>query len=179
MTCAGCRPLRPPSSSRPPVMTLLPRSPAFPSARVTGPTSAPERGRWWGCRSPTLCGATNRILGGSPISAPRTAASSSIAAFPGCGCWRQCMNIWDQDQRSSIAQLIEEAQRLPAPDHPLDLDDPALLPSGDMIARIGDQRRRRSLAPLPIGSEAASSMPTSFFIASRIAMALCCAKLKK
>ncbi|MFY9746273.1 MAG: FGGY-family carbohydrate kinase [Acidobacteriaceae bacterium] len=75
--------------------------------------------------------------------------------IPGMWLLRQCMNIWDQDQRSSIAQLIEEAQRLPAPDHPLDLDDPALLPSGDMIARIDDQRRRRSLAPLPIGSEAA------------------------
>jgi rhamnulokinase len=54
-----------------------------------------------------------------------------------------------------VVQLIEEAQRLPAPDHPLDLDDAALLPPGDMTARISEQRKRRGLVPLPAGCEAA------------------------
>jgi rhamnulokinase len=75
--------------------------------------------------------------------------------IPGMWLLRQCMNIWDSDRRWSVAQLIEEARRLPAPDHPLDLDDPALLPPGDMPARINDQRKRQGLAPLPTACEAA------------------------
>ncbi|MGB9029686.1 MAG: FGGY family carbohydrate kinase [Acidobacteriaceae bacterium] len=75
--------------------------------------------------------------------------------IPGMWLLRQCMNTWDSDRRWSIAQLIEEARHLPAPDHPLDLDDPALLPPGDMPARINDQRKRQGIAPLSTGSEAA------------------------
>ncbi len=73
------------------------------------------------------------------------------------GMWllRQCMNTWDRDRRWSLADLIEEAQRLPAPDHMLDLDDPALLPPGDMPARINAQRRQHGFAPLPGGCDAA------------------------
>jgi rhamnulokinase len=83
--------------------------------------------------------------------------------IPGMWLLRQCMNTWDADRRWSIAQLIEEAQHLPAPDHPLDLDDPALLPPGNMTARINDQRRRQSLAPLPAGCEAAPHYASLIF----------------
>ncbi|MGC2300902.1 MAG: FGGY family carbohydrate kinase [Acidobacteriaceae bacterium] len=83
--------------------------------------------------------------------------------IPGMWLLRQCMNTWVPDRRWSLAQLIEEAKRLPSPDHWLDLDDPALLPPGDMPARINDQRKRQSLAPLPPGCEAAPQYANLIF----------------
>lgn len=87
------------------------------------------------------------------------------------GMWllRQCMNTWDQERGWAMADLIAEAQRLPAPEQLLDLDDPALLPPGDMTARINDQRKLRGLAPLPAGCEAAPQYANLIFhsLASR------------
>jgi rhamnulokinase len=83
--------------------------------------------------------------------------------IPGMWLLRQCMNTWNQDRRWSVAQLIEEAQHLPAPDHWLDLDDPALLPAGEMTARINDQRKRQGLAPLPAGCDAAPQYANLIF----------------
>ena len=73
--------------------------------------------------------------------------------LPGMWLLRQCMNTWDQERGWKLAELIREARRLPAPDRVLDLDDPALLPPGDMTARINAQRERQGSAPLPAGCE--------------------------
>ena len=73
------------------------------------------------------------------------------------GMWllRQCMNTWDQERAWAMPELIAEARNMAAPEHLLDLDDPAMLPPGDMSARINEQRKRGGLAPLPAGCEAA------------------------
>ena len=83
--------------------------------------------------------------------------------IPGMWLLRQCMNTWDQQRGWKFADLIAEAQRLPAPDKLLDLDDPALLPPGDMTARINDQRARRGTAPLPAGCDAAPHYASLIF----------------
>jgi len=75
--------------------------------------------------------------------------------IPGMWLLRQCMNAWDQDRGWKLAELIAEARRLPAPDHLLDLDDPALLPPGDMTVRINAQFTRQCAPPLPVGYDAA------------------------
>ena len=88
------------------------------------------------------------------------------------GMWllRQCMNTWDQERAWAMPELIGEAGKLAAPEHLLDLDDPALLPPGDMSARINEQRKRGGHAPLPAGCEAAPHYATSSSTASRHAM---------
>ncbi len=75
--------------------------------------------------------------------------------IPGMWLLRQCMNTWDKERGWKLADLITEAQRLPAPQTLLDLDDPALLPPGDMTARINAQRTRLGSVPLPSGCDAA------------------------
>jgi rhamnulokinase len=75
--------------------------------------------------------------------------------IPGMWLLRQCMNTWDEQRAWSMPELIAEAQRVSAPDQLLDLDDPALLPPGDMTRRINDQRKQRGLASLPPGCAAA------------------------
>ena len=75
--------------------------------------------------------------------------------LPGMWLLRQCMNVWDRERGWKLADLIAEARRLPSPDRLLDLDDPALLPPGDMTARINLQRGRQGTSPLPTGGDAA------------------------
>ena len=75
--------------------------------------------------------------------------------LPGMWLLRQCMNTWDHDRGWNLADLIDDARRLPPPDRLLDLDDPALLPPGDMTARINAQRSLHRAAPLPPGCDAA------------------------
>jgi len=75
--------------------------------------------------------------------------------IPGMWLLRQCMNTWDENPHWDLPELIAAAQRVPAPDQFLNLDDPALLFPGDMAARINEQRARHHLAPLPFGSDAA------------------------
>ncbi|HEY1499902.1 MAG TPA: FGGY family carbohydrate kinase [Acidobacteriaceae bacterium] len=75
--------------------------------------------------------------------------------IPGMWLLRQCMNVWDENGVGSLAALIAEARCLPAPGNLLDLDDPALLPPGDMPSRINEQRRQQGLALLPAGCDAA------------------------
>jgi len=62
--------------------------------------------------------------------------------IPGMWLLRQCMSLWDRDRAWGVMELIADARRLPAPDALLDLDDPALLPPGNMMARINEQRKR-------------------------------------
>ncbi|HEX4308494.1 MAG TPA: FGGY family carbohydrate kinase [Acidobacteriaceae bacterium] len=83
--------------------------------------------------------------------------------IPGMWLLRQCMKMWDQTRPWSLAALIEEARRLPAPEDLLDLDDPALLPPGDMMSRINGQRQQRVLAPLPHGCDAAPEYANLIF----------------
>lgn len=102
------------------------------------------------------------------------------------GMWllRQCLNTWEPLPRGTggaanrrgweLAELIAAARQLPAPEHLLDLDDPAFVPPGDMPARINDQLKRRGLAPLPAGCDAAPQYANLIFhsLASRYASLL-------
>ncbi|MFP5226899.1 MAG: rhamnulokinase [Acidobacteriota bacterium] len=83
--------------------------------------------------------------------------------IPGMWLLRQCMNTWDQERGWKLADLIASARRLPAPDKLLDLNDPALLPPGDMTARINAQRARAHADPLPPGCEAAPHYASLIF----------------
>ena len=83
--------------------------------------------------------------------------------LPGMWLLRQCMNSWDRERRWGLAELIAAARRVPAPEHLLDLDDPNLLPPGDMAARINDQRARQGVAPLPEGCDAAPHYASLIF----------------
>src|SRR6202012_3647214 len=94
------------------------------------------------------------------------AASGGILfhrGIPGMWLLRQCMKMWDQTRPWNLTALIEEARRLPAPDHRLDLNDPALLTPGDMPSRINAQRKQRALAPLPHGCDAAPEYANLIF----------------
>jgi rhamnulokinase len=87
------------------------------------------------------------------------------------GMWllQQCISTWNRDRTWTVSELVSEAQRLPAPDVPLDLDDPAFVAPGDMPSRIDAQRRERGLAPLPCGTNAAPHYANLIFhsLASR------------
>ncbi len=83
--------------------------------------------------------------------------------IPGMWLLRQCMNTWDEERGWKLADLITEAQRLPAPDCLIDLDDPSLLPPGDMAARINAQRARLGCAPLLPGCAAAPHYASLIF----------------
>lgn len=102
------------------------------------------------------------------------------------GMWllRQCLNTWDPLPRNAatgvarrgweLEELIAAARQLAAPDHLLDLDDPAFVPPGDMPGRINDQLQRRGLATLPAGCDAAPRYANLIFhsLASRYAALL-------
>lgn len=94
--------------------------------------------------------------------------------IPGMWLLRQCMDTWDRDRGWKLPDLIAEARRLPAPDFLLDLDDPALLPPGDMTERINAQRRSRGVAMLPSGCRAAPQYASVIFhsLAARYASLL-------
>jgi rhamnulokinase len=83
--------------------------------------------------------------------------------IPGMWLLRQCMHTWGANRAWSLADLIVAARRLPAPGELLDLDDPALLPPGDMTARINAQRTRRDLEQLPGGCESAPEYANLIF----------------
>ncbi len=83
--------------------------------------------------------------------------------IPGMWLLRQCMSLWDRDRAWGVTELIAEARRLPAPEDLLDLDDPALLPPGDMMARINEQMKRLGLRPLPEGCDAAPQYANLIF----------------
>jgi rhamnulokinase len=83
--------------------------------------------------------------------------------IPGMWLLRQCMNTWGANCAWRLAELIAAARRLPAPDELLDLDDPALLPPGDMTARINRQRTQHGLKELPGGGESAPQYANLIF----------------
>jgi rhamnulokinase len=71
---------------------------------------------------------------------------------------RQCMAAWATEIDWTITELIEAAERVQAPAHLLDLDDPDLLLPGEMPARINRQLQQRALQRLEEGAEAAPTM---------------------
>jgi rhamnulokinase len=67
------------------------------------------------------------------------------------GMWllRQCMDAWTSAGHTwTIPDLIAAAEKIPAPQALLDVDDPDLLLAGQMPQRINAQRLRNSLPPL-------------------------------
>jgi rhamnulokinase len=76
---------------------------------------------------------------------------------------RQCLNVWDQTYVWSLPELIAEARKLPTPDALLNLDDPALALTGDMTARINEQRVKGGLPPLSATPEAAPYIANLIF----------------
>lgn len=73
------------------------------------------------------------------------------------GMWllRQCLNTWYKERAWGWAELIEQAEKLDAPDQPLDVEDQAFIAPGDMPSRINRQRTEKGLPPLPSGCDAA------------------------
>jgi rhamnulokinase len=96
------------------------------------------------------------------------------------GMWllRQCMNTWDAERSErrgwTVAELIEAARKLPAPDSLLDLEDAAFTAPGNMPKRINAQRKRRGLAALAEGGNAAPAYANLIFhsLAGRYAAVL-------
>lgn len=66
------------------------------------------------------------------------------------GMWmiRQCIESWAETRAWTVAELIAEAEKLPAPDALLDVDDAELLLPHEMPTRMNAQRARRGLKPL-------------------------------
>jgi len=178
-----------PGSGLGPLRSDLRRLPAFSNTQLVAPAchdtasaiaGIPERGGKWAY----ISSGTWSLVGVPLAKTMRTpeayvlgftnlgAADSGVLFHRGiAGMWllRQCMNTWDRQRAWTMPELIAAAQRLPAPDQLLDLDDPALLPPGDMTARINDQRRQRGLASLPAGYAAAPQYANLIFhsLASR------------
>ena len=71
--------------------------------------------------------------------------------------WRESGTLWD------VAALIKQAERFPAPDECLDVDDPQLLLAGDMPARINRQRLRRGLPALKESADEAPQTASLIF----------------
>jgi rhamnulokinase len=93
------------------------------------------------------------------------------------GMWllQQCISGWrDAGRGWNVPELIELAERLPAPEALLDVDDPDLLMPGNMPARINAQRERAGLPPCPGHPDAAPVMANLIFhsLAARYAEVL-------
>ena len=84
------------------------------------------------------------------------------------GMWllRQCMETWESNgAKLSLAEMLDEAAAVVAPQYALDVDDADLLLPGDMPARINAQLRRRGLEPLSDSPKDAAVM-VSFLLHS-------------
>lgn len=119
-------------------------------------------------RTPEACAASFTNLG---------AADGRILLHRGiAGMWllQQCVKTWAPQRAWAVQELIAEARRVPAPDAPIDLNDPAFIPPGDMPARINAQRISRGLAPLAESPDAAPQYAVLTFhsLAARYAEAL-------
>jgi len=82
------------------------------------------------------------------------------------GMWllRQCMDAWQQAGGAfTMAELIEAAEKLPAPEPLLNVDEPDLLLPGNMPQRINAQRKQAGLAPLDEAPGAAPVMANLIF----------------
>jgi len=93
------------------------------------------------------------------------------------GMWllRQCMDAWQQAGGVfTMPELIEAAEKLPAPEALLNVDEPDLLLPGNMPQRINRQRQQAGLVPLDESPDAAPVMATLIFhsLAARYAEVL-------
>ncbi len=93
------------------------------------------------------------------------------------GMWliRQCIDAWAQAGRFWTApELVAAAEKVPAPDGLLDVDDPDLLLAGRMPQRINAQRRRKGFEALDEGVEGAPVIASLIFhsLAARYAEVL-------
>ena len=93
------------------------------------------------------------------------------------GMWllRQCMDAWQQAGGAfTMAELIEAAEKLPAPEALLNVDEPDLLLPGNMPQRINAQRQQAGLEPLDESPSAAPVMANLIFhsLAARYAEVL-------
>ncbi len=81
------------------------------------------------------------------------------------GMWilKQCMEAWTAGPTWDLTALIREAERQPAPDALLDVDDPPLLLAGGMPGRINAQRAARGLTPLNDAPENAPEFANLIF----------------
>ena len=82
------------------------------------------------------------------------------------GMWliQQSMEAWAaQGQPWTVADLIEQAERLTTPDRILDVDAPELLLPGDMPKRINKQLQQQGLAPIPESPEHAPEFASLIF----------------
>ncbi len=112
-------------------------------------------------------------LVGTLLDEPLTTAESCRAGFTNLcaagdricfhknvnGMWllKQCMtHLCDEQHVWELPELIAAAERLPTPDHLLDVDDSPLLLAGQMASRINAQRAQHGWAPI---EEHPSAMP--------------------
>jgi rhamnulokinase len=82
------------------------------------------------------------------------------------GMWliRQCIDQWAESGRVwTVPELTVAAEKIPAPNDLLDVDDPDLLLAGRMPERINAQRRRKGLAPLDERPEGAPVFASVIF----------------
>ncbi|HEV2426445.1 MAG TPA: FGGY-family carbohydrate kinase [Terriglobia bacterium] len=97
------------------------------------------------------------------------------------GMWllRQCLDAWQAAGGAfTTPELIEAAEKLPAPEALLNVDEPDLLLPGNMPQRINAQRRQARLAPLDESPAAAPAMANLIFhsLAARYAEVLASVK---
>jgi rhamnulokinase len=93
------------------------------------------------------------------------------------GMWllRQCLDAWQEAGGPWITtELVQAAEKQPAPEALLNVDEPDLLLPGSMPQRINAQRRQAGLAPLDESPAAAPAMANLIFhsLAARYAEVL-------
>ncbi len=77
---------------------------------------------------------------------------------------RQCIEHWAHSGTNwTVEQLVERAQQKPKPNALLDMDDPDLLPPGNMPARINAQRRHMGLPQIAEFAENAPEFANLIF----------------
>ena len=159
------------------------RLPAFAHTQLIAPachdTASAVAGIPGGERSWAYISSGTWSLVGAPIAAAIRTPEAFAHAFTNLGAadgttllhrgvagmWllHQCINTWRNERTWSVSELIAEAQRLPAPEALLDLDDPAFVAPGDMPSRINAQREVRGLPALPGRADAAPQMANLIF----------------
>ena len=93
------------------------------------------------------------------------------------GMWlvRQCIESWKSTgAKLTLSALIEDASKFPPRDYVLDVDDPDLLMSGEMLQRINALLQRRGLTTFSVEPVDAAELASFLFIslASRYAEVL-------
>ncbi|HTV81671.1 MAG TPA: FGGY-family carbohydrate kinase [Acidobacteriaceae bacterium] len=175
LDAAAAPELVPPGSVLSPVRNPLRALPAFQHTRLVAPAchdtasaiaGIPAKDDSWAYISSGTWSLVGALLP-APHKTPQAcrkgftnlgAATGDIlfhCGIPGMWLLRQCRNVWEETAPCSLEDLTDAAQKLPAPEYALDLDDPAFLSPGDMPARINDQLAARGIAPLSSGYEAA------------------------